>query len=298
MAPTFPQRHIGDTPVSALGLGCMGMSIPGGPSGTKPSEADSLATLTAAADAGVTFWDTSDFYGPHHNEELIGRWFKENPERRKEIFLATKFGCRFVGEMKDMRIEVSGSKDYVRQACEASLKRLGVDCIDLYYAHRIDSTVPIEETVGAMAELVKEGKVKYLGLSECSARTIRRACKVHPIAAAQLEFSPFALDIEDEKVGVLKACREEGVKVVVYSPLGRGFLTGTIRKREDMDPSDLRFRMHPRFSEENFPGNLKLVEGLEVMAKEKGCTPGQLALAWVMAQGEGEIPVQKAILLR
>lgn len=285
MAPSFPQRKLGDTTVSALGLGCMGMSIPN--SAGIPDEKMSLATLTAAADLGVTFWDTSDMYGPHHNEELLGRWFRENPKRRGEIFLATKFAVRITGP--GMQMTVDGSAAYVREACEASLKRLGVDCIDLYYAHRIDPKVPIEETVGAMAELVKEGKIKYVGLSECSARTLRRACKVHPIAAAQLEFSPFALEIEDENIGLLKACRENGVKVVVYSPLGRGWLTGSIRSRDDLDPKDMRLTMHPRFSEENFPSNLKLVEGVEVMAKEKGCTPGQLALAWVLAQGDGEI---------
>lgn len=282
MAPTFPQRSIGGSSVSALGLGCMGMSIPG--SNGLPSEEASHATLSAAADLGVTFWDTSDFYGPNHNEELIGRWLAANPGRRDEIFLATKFGCKWSGPGQ---ITVSGSKEYVRMACEASLERLGVECVDLYYAHRMDPNVPIEETVGAMAELVEEGKVKYLGLSECSARTLKRACRVHPIAAVQVEFSPFALEIEDEKIGLLKACREEGVKVVVYSPLGRGFLTGAIKSRADLDPSDVRFKLHPRFSEENFPSNLKMVEGLETMAKEKGCTPGQLALAWVMAQGDG-----------
>jgi aryl-alcohol dehydrogenase-like predicted oxidoreductase len=290
MSPKFPQRKIGDDFVSAEGLGCMGMTIPG-PNGL-PSEEECLATLTAAADMGITFWDTSDFYGPGLNEELIGRWFKETG-RRKEIFLATKFGNKMING-SSFNITVDGKPEYVKEACDASLKRLGVDQIDLYYAHRIDPTVPIEKTVGAMAELVKEGKVKYLGLSECSARTIERASKVHPIAAAQLEFSPFAVDIEDENIGVLKACRAHGVKIVAYAPLGKGFMTGSIRKREDMDPSDMRFKVHPRFSEENFPSNLKMVEQLEAMAKEKGCSIGQLAIAWVLAQGDGksELPLE------
>ena len=183
---------------------------------------------------------------------------------------------------------VHGSPEYVKQACKTSLERLGTDRIDLYYQHRVDKDTPIEETVKAMAELKAERKVRYLGLSECSARTLRRACAVHSIAAAQMEFSPFALEIESEETDFLRTARELGVKIVVYAPLGKGFLTGAIKSRADLDPNDARAIMFPRFSEENFPSNLKLVEGFEELAKEKGCTTGQLALAWVMAQGEGK----------
>ena len=275
----YPKRRIGNDLVSASGLGCMSMAIeyPSRPL----NDEESLQVLTAAADMGVSFWDTSDAYG--NNEQLIGRWFKETG-RRDEIFLATKFGIR----REDGKMTVNGSPEYVKEACAASLERLGTDCIDLYYQHRVDSTVPIEKTVQAMAELKAEGKIRYLGLSECSATTLRRACKVHPIAAAQMEFSPFALEIESPETDFLRTAREVGVKIVVYAPLGKGFLTGAIRSRADMDPQDVRFMMHPRFSDENFDGNLKLVDGFDALAKKKGCTIGQLAIAWVMAQGEGE----------
>ncbi len=274
----FPTRKLGDEEVAALGLGCMGMSFSYSTGGFNDDE--SLKVLTRAADLGLTFWDTSDVYGYGKNEELIGRWFKETG-RRKEIFLASKFGNLRSPEGKPL---VRGDKAWVREAAEASLKRLGVDTIDLYYQHRIDPTVPVEETVQAMVELKKEGKIRYLGLSECSAATLRRACKVHPIAAAQMEFSPFALEIESEQTNFLKTARELGVKIVAYSPLGRGFLTGTIRSRADLDASDNRWN-HPRFSEEHFDGNLVLVDKLAEVAKRKGVTPGQLALAWVLAQG-------------
>ncbi|RDW74179.1 aldo-keto reductase yakc [Coleophoma crateriformis] len=280
----FPQRTIGDDKVSALGLGCMGMSF-GYTSYGGYDDAASLEVLTWAADHGITFWDTSDVYGPHTNELLLGKWFAETG-RRKEIFLATKFA----NTMKDGQMLVRGDAPFVKEACAASLARLGVECIDLYYQHRVDTNTPIEETVQAMAELKKEGKIRYLGLSECSERTLRRAHAVHPIAAVQLEYSPFALEIESDQTNLLKAARELGVKIVAYSPLGRGFLTNTIKSRDDFDPKDTRVS-HPRFSEEHFGENLKLVETLSGLAKKKGVTPSQLVLAWVLAQGEDFIPI-------
>ena len=281
MAPKLPQRKIGDDWVSGIGLGCMGMSII---LSTGENEEESLRVLTEAADMGLNFWVTSDWYGPHHNEKLLGKWFKETG-RRDEIFLSTKFGSRLV----DGRMEVSGDPQYVKQACKASLERLQTDHFDLYYQHRVDPNTPIEKTVGAMAQLKKEGKIRYLGLSECSARTLRRAHKVHPIAVAEMEFSPFALEIEDPETNFLATARELGVKIVAYPPLGRGFLTGAIKSRADFDPMDRRI-MFPRFAEENFAGNLRMVEALEAIAKEKGVKPGQLALAWVLAQGDGKKP--------
>ncbi|KAJ4293543.1 hypothetical protein N0V90_008826 [Kalmusia sp. IMI 367209] len=284
MSPNFPQRKIGDASVSALGLGCMGMST-GALTGEKRDMEEIFKTLSTAADIGMTFWDTSDFY--LDNEELLGKWFHQTG-RRNEIFLATKFGCKHgPGGFTD--VQVNGSPEYVREACEKSLKTLGVEYIDLYYCHRIDPKTPIEKTVAAMAELKKEGKIRHLGLSECSARTLERACKVHKIDAVQMEFSPFALDIED--LGFLKVARELGVKIVAYSPLGRGFLSGTIKSRADLGENDIRARVHPRFSEENFPGNVKLVEIFEDIAREKGSTTGQVALAWVLAQGDDFIPI-------
>ncbi|KAK3677149.1 hypothetical protein LTR78_002687 [Recurvomyces mirabilis] len=299
----IPTRKLGDDNVSALGLGCMGMSWAYMQDGNYDirtnidAEADlihiggfndkqSAEVLTKSADLGCNFWDTSDIYGPHTNEQLLGKWFKDTG-RRNEIFLATKFGnCRDAqGNMA-----VRGDKEYVKKACHDSLERLGTDRIDLYYQHRVDNKTPIEETVQAMVDLKNEGKIRYLGLSECSAKTLRRACKVHPIAAAQMEFSPFALEIESEQTEFLKAARELGVKIVAYSPLGRGFLTGTIKSRSDLDPSDTRAN-HPRFSEEHFDDNLKLVETLSEIAKKKSCTPGQLSLAWVLTQGDDFLPI-------
>jgi aryl-alcohol dehydrogenase-like predicted oxidoreductase len=280
MAPKFPQRKLGDDFVSAIGLGCMGMSIPSS-TGVQDIE-ESLKVLTAAADMGIIFWDTSDMYGMGHNENILGRWFKETG-RRDEIFLATKFGCY----IENGQMEVCGTPEYVKQACEASLKRLNTDRIDLYYQHRVDPQTPIEKTVEAMAQLKEEGKIRHLGLSECSAKTLRRAHKVHPITAAQMEYSPFALEIESSQTNFLKTTRELGVKIVPYAPLGKGFLTGAYKSRADFDPQDMRSR-HPRFSEENFADNFKLVEALTLIAKEKGCTPGQLSLAWILAQGDGE----------
>lgn len=221
----------------------------------------------------------SQVYGPHTNEQLIGKWFKETG-RRKHIFLCSKFGNLRI----DGKPAVRGDKEYVKQACNASLERLNTDVIDLYYVHRIDPQVPIEETVQAMVELKKEGKIRYLGLSECSSRTLRRAHAVHPIAAAQMEFSPFALEIESEQTKFLETARELGVKIVAYSPLGRGFLTNSIKSRADFDEGDNRLN-HPRFSDEHFGENLKLVQALADIAQKKGCSPGQLAIAWVLAQG-------------
>ncbi|WPG97996.1 Hypothetical protein R9X50_00077900 [Acrodontium crateriforme] len=285
MSAKFPQRKIGDDYVSAQGLGCMGMSFGYSSYGGYDDKA-SAEVLTKAADMGITFWDTSDVYGPHTNEKLIGKWFKDTG-RRNEIFLATKFGNLRDADGKPI---VRGEPEYVKEACNASLQRLGIKTIDLYYQHRVDPKVPIEETVKAMVELKNEGKIRYLGLSECSARTLRRAHKIHPIAAAQMEYSPFALEIESEQTEFLKTARELGVKIVAYSPLGRGFLTGSIKSRAELDSTDTRSN-HPRFNEHNFDGNLKLVNLLSEVAHKKGCTPGQLALAWVNAQGEDVIAI-------
>ncbi|OAA66892.1 aldo-keto reductase [Niveomyces insectorum RCEF 264] len=286
MPSTYPTRKIGDTAVSAIGLGCMGMSYAYTSFGGYSHDEESMQVLTRAADLGVNLWDTADIYGEGENEKLLGRWFQATG-RRDEIFLATKFGHI---RQPDGGLRVRGDKAYVRQACLASLARLGVDHIDLYYQHRVDASVPIEETVQAMVELKNEGKIRYLGLSECSAATLRRACAVHPIAAAEMEFSPFALEIQSEQTNFLATARELGVTVVAYSPLGRGFLTGTIKSRDDFDPGDTR-RSHPRFSEKNFPANLALVDKLSTLAAEKGITPGQLSLAWVLAQGDDIIPI-------
>ncbi|GAP90964.1 putative aldo keto reductase protein [Rosellinia necatrix] len=283
MSAKYPQRKIGDDSVSAIGLGCMGMSFFYASGGFDDEK--SFEVLTKAADAGITFWDTADMYGPFTNEQLIGRWFKETG-RRDEIFLATKFGNRFA----DGKWSIVGTPEYVKAACDASLARLQTDRIDLYYQHRVDAQTPIEHTVGAMAELRAAGKVRHLGLSECSARTLRRAHAVHPIAAVQMEYSPFALDIESDQTGLLSAARELGVKVVAYSPLGRGFLAGAFTSRDQLGDDDLR-KLMPRFSEENFADNVRLAQLLGDIAKEKGCTPGQLSIAWLLAQGDDIIPI-------
>jgi aryl-alcohol dehydrogenase-like predicted oxidoreductase len=274
------QRRLGRNGplVSALGLGCMGMSEFYGPT----DDTESIATIHRALDVGVNFLDTSDVYGPFTNEELVGRAIRD---RRRYVVLATKFGVLRSADPKYRGI--SGKREYVQQACEASLRRLGVETIDLYYQHRVDTTTPIEDTVGAMGELVRQGKVRHLGLSEAAPATIRRAQATHPIAALQTEYSLWSRDPEDE---ILPTLRELGIAFVAYSPLGRGFLSGAIRRYEDLAADDYR-RIHPRFQAENFARNLALVDQVRALAAEKGATASQLALAWVLSRGEDIIPI-------
>ena len=266
--------------VSALGLGCMGMSYAYGPA----DEEESLRVLRRYVELEGNFLDTAEVYGPYKNEELVGRFLREVP--REKVVVATKFGFR-IGS--DGIRGVDSSPENVRRACEASLRRLGIETIDLYYQHRVDPAVPIEETVGAMAELISAGKVRTIGLSEAGPETLRRAAKVHPIAALQSEYSLWTRDVE--RNGVLATCRELGITFVPYSPLGRGFLTGTIQKLDDLDPSDWRRTNYPRFKDEALQANLKLAEAVKELAAEKGITPAQLALSWVLAQGKDLVPI-------
>ncbi|MFY1686777.1 aldo/keto reductase [Plantactinospora sp. WMMB782] len=269
--------------VSAIGLGCMGMSMAYGPA----DDEESTRTLHRALDLGIDHLDTADMYGRGHNEELLAPVLRE---RRDEVFLATKFGHRFADEADGSAspgVYVDSSAGWVRQACDASLARLGVDTIDLYYLHRRNPDTPIEETIGAMAELVVDGKVRFIGLSEVSPATLRAAHAVHPVAAVQMEYSLFSRDVERE---MLATCRDLGVALVAYSPVGRGLLTGTISSRDQLDADDFRNGV-PRFARENLDANLELVARVEAVAAEIGCTPAQAALAWLLAQGEDVLPI-------
>jgi aryl-alcohol dehydrogenase-like predicted oxidoreductase len=282
MSPSTAPLGKNGPEVQRVGFGLMGLSSFYGE--VKP-DTERLALLDQVYELGERHWDSADMYGD--SEDLLGKWFKANPDKREHIFLATKF-ANLRGE--DGSFIIDSSPEYVKKACAKSLQRLGVDNIDLYYCHRLDRKTPIEKTIEAMAELKKDGKIKSLGISECSSESLRRAHAVHPISAVQVEYSPFALEIESKQIDLLRTCRELGVAVVAYSPLGRGLFTGTLRSRNDLDENDFR-RYLPRFSEENFPKNLKLVDQLSEMAKRKGVTPTQLVLAWLMQQGADIFPI-------
>ncbi|KAK7045295.1 Aldo/keto reductase [Favolaschia claudopus] len=272
-------RQLGNSTFNAIGFGAMGISTF---YGAVESDEERFKVLDAAHAAGCTFWDSSDLYGD--SEELIGKWFKRTG-KRADIFLCSKYGFLLPS------FEIDGSPEYTKVAIDASLKKLGVDCIDLYYLHRVDVKTPIEHSVGAMAEAVKAGKIKHIGLSECSAETLRRAHKIHPIAAVQVEYSPFSLDIEDPKIGLLATARELGVKIVAYSPLGRGLLTGQYKSPDEFADDDFR-KAIPRFSKENFPTILKLADSLKAIGKKyNNATAGQVTLAWLLSNGPDIIPI-------
>ncbi|RDW76110.1 aldo reductase-2 [Coleophoma crateriformis] len=283
MSPQLPTRQLGkDGPyVCAMGFGMMGLSVF---YGSIPSDSERLAFLDQVFARGETFWDSADVYGD--SEDLLGKWFKQTG-KRDEVFLATKFANLVTAEGE---WALRSDPEYVKLACEKSLSRLGIDCIDLYYCHRVDQKTPIEKTIQAMAELKEAGKIKYLGLSECSAATLRRACAVHHISAIQMEYNPFETSIEDPQINVLQTARELGVAVVIYSPLGHGILTGQYKSSSDFEADDFRHTM-PQFSGENLGRNLKLVDELKARAVKKGVTVGQLVLAWEMAQGDDIIPI-------
>ncbi len=267
--------------VSSIGLGCMGMSeFYGG-----FDEQNSFATLSKALDIGVKFWDTADIYGPYTNEELLGKYFSQHPSAREQIVLASKFGI--VRSDKGEFVGLNGRPEYIKTSCDASLKRLGVDQLDVYYQHRIDPNVPIEESVGALADLVSDGKIKYIGLSEATSDQLERANKVHPISVLQTEYSLWSREIEQQ---ILPTCNKLGIGFVAYSPLGRGFLTGAFKSRDDFEKGDWRLE-NPRFSEENFQQNLVVVERINALAIAKNCTPAQLALAWISHQNENYVPI-------
>lgn len=281
---TLPTRKLGKNgpEITALGLGLMGLSsFYGAP---KP-DAERLALLDKAYELGARNWDSADMYGD--NEDLLGKWFAANPDKRQHIFLATKFANR---RHEDGSRSIDSSPEYAKQALARSLQRLGLPQVDLYYCHRLDGKTPIEKTVQAMLDMKNAGKIKYIGLSECSAESLRRASKIAHIDAVQIEYSPFALDIESPQIGLLEACRELGTAVVAYSPIGRGMLSGAIRSPDDFAEDDFR-RFAPRFSPENFPKNLQLVDKIEAVAKAKGATAAQLTLAWLLKQGEDIIPI-------
>jgi aryl-alcohol dehydrogenase-like predicted oxidoreductase len=281
---SLPEHKLGKhgPKITAMGYGAMGLSFGYGP--PKPDE-ERFAVLDKCYQEGLLFWDSADMY--LDNEDLLGAWFKRNPGKREHIFLATKFANR---QLDNGSYEINTTPEYCRAACEKSLSRLGVPFIDLYYAHRLDGKTPVEQTVREMKKLQDEGKIKHLGLSECSAASLRRACKVAHIDAVQIEYSPFSLDIESAQIGLLAACRELGVAVVAYSPIGRGMLSGKYRSPDDFAEGDFR-KFAPRFSAENFPKNLQLVDQITAVAQRKGVTPSQITLAWLMAQGDDIFPI-------